>query len=99
MTDTSTTEQNYTYQHLIDPNTSTVYSDFEIATSGSTTYVKGTVQNQANVIRHIIEETADSGGIGVFTWGGDMYNYPKWGMFNSSGVALSSLDVFSVESN
>ncbi len=91
--------QNYTYQHMISPKTSALYSDIETSTSGSTTYVKGSVQNQANILRHIIEETADSGGIGVFAWGGDLYGNYKWGMFNSSGIALASLDVFNISSS
>lgn len=90
--------QNYTYQHMIDPDTSAVYSDLETSTSGTLTYVKGSVQNQANVLRHIIEETAQSGGIGVFAWGGDLYGNYKWGMFDSSGIALASLDVFNISS-
>ena len=95
--ESSKTAQSYTYQHMVDPATGALYSDLETATSGSTTYVKGSIQNQANVIRHIIGETAATGGIGVFTWGGDLYNYSKWGMFNSGAVALPSLDVFSVQ--
>ena len=94
--ESSKSAQNYTYQHMIDPSTASVYSDLETAISGSTSYIKGSVQNQANVIRHIIEETAASGGIGVFAWGGDLYGNYKWGMFDSSAVALSSLDVFNV---
>lgn len=94
----SLSAQNYTYQHMIDPDTSTLYSDLETSTSGTLTYVKGSVQNQANVLRHIIEETAQSGGIGVFAWGGDLYGNYKWGMFDSSGIALASLDVFNISS-
>lgn len=95
----SKSAQNYTYQHMIDPDTGSVYSDLETDSSGSTTYVKGSVQNQANVIRHIIEETADSGGTGVFAWGGDLYGNYKWGMFNGSGKALASMDVFGIGSS
>lgn len=95
----SLSAQNYTYQHMIDPDTSTLYSDLETSTSGTLTYVKGSVQNQANVLRHIIEETAESGGIGVFAWGGDLYGNYKWGMFDGSGIALESLDVFNISSD
>ncbi len=93
--ESSKSAQNYTYQHMVDPDTGSVYSDLETAKSGSNTYVVGSVQNQANVIYHIMEETADSGGIGVFAWGGDLYGNYKWGMFDSSCKALDSIDVFS----
>lgn len=93
--DSSKSAQNYTYQHMINPANGSVYDDLEIGTSGNVTYVKGSVQNQANVLRHIFAETADAGGAGVFTWGGDMYESYKWGMFDKNGQALSSMDVFS----
>ncbi|MCH5295563.1 MAG: glycosyl hydrolase 53 family protein [Treponema sp.] len=96
--DSDKSAQNYTWQHMKDPATGSVYSDLTTATSGSKTYVVGSVQNQANVIRHIIEETAASGGTGVFTWGGDLYGNYKWGMFDGSGVALGSMDVLGISS-
>lgn len=60
-------------ENLIAPDTSAVYSDLETGTVGDTeNIVKGTIQNQANVIRHIIEESAEAGAVGVCTWGGEV---------------------------
>lgn len=95
--DSNLSAQNQSYIHLVDPLTSKVYSDLETGEKSGVNYVKGTVQNQANTIRHIIEESAKSGGCGVFVWGGDLYGNYKWGMFDSSGKALQSLDVFKIE--
>ena len=103
--------QKRTYKSMTDPKTGKIYSDLETGTdnasqggstgsssgasSGAEPYVKGTVQNQANIIRHIIEETASSGGLGVFVWGGDLYGNYRWGMFDASGCALQSFAAFS----
>ncbi len=54
------------------------------------------VQNQANIIRAIIEVTAKNGGCGVFEWGGEYLG--NWNsMFAGSGVPLPSLAVFGVQ--
>lgn len=65
--------------------------------------IAGTPQNQANVIRSIIEATAASGGEGVFYWGGDWIpatniadNYENQALFDFSGKCLPSMNVFSV---
>ena len=54
------------------------------------------VQNQANIIRAIIEVTAQNGGCGVFEWGGEYLG--AWNsMFAGSGKPLASLAVYGVQ--
>ena len=54
------------------------------------------VQNQANIIRAIIEVTAKNGGSGVFEWGGEYLG--AWNsMFAGSGKPLASLAVYGVQ--
>ncbi len=54
------------------------------------------LQNQANIIRAIIEVTAKNGGCGVFEWGGEYLG--AWNsMFAGSGVPLPSLAVYGVQ--
>ena len=54
------------------------------------------VQNQANIIRAVIEVTAKNGGCGVFEWGGEYLG--AWNsMFAGSGVPLASLAVYGVQ--
>ena len=92
-------EDNLEYQictckSMTDPATGSVYSDLELAYSGGKAYVKGSVKNQARVLRHMIDESAAAGASGFFVWGGDLYGNYKWGMFDSSAKALESLDQF-----
>ena len=58
--------------------------------------VEGTLQNQVNVLRHIMEETNLSGGTGFFVWGADMPGVWKYSMFSLKGRAFDSLDIFSL---
>lgn len=54
------------------------------------------LQNQANIIRAVIEVTAKNGGCGVFEWGGEYLG--AWNsMFAGSGVPLPSLAVYGVQ--
>ena len=54
------------------------------------------VQNQANIIRAVIEVTAKNGGIGVFEWGGEYLG--AWNsMFAGSGKPLASLVVYGIQ--
>ena len=54
------------------------------------------VQNQANIIRAVIEVTAKNGGCGVFEWGGEYLG--NWNsMFAGSGAPLPSLAVYGVQ--
>ena len=86
--------QHNTYTHMIDPNTDSVYSDLTTAESGTVSYVCGTPTNQANIIRHIMEESRSAGASGVLVWGGDLYGNYKWGMFDGEGKALQSIKEF-----
>ena len=86
--------QHNTYIHMVDPSTGSVYSDLTTADNGTVTYICGTPSNQANIIRHIMEESRSAGASGVLVWGGDLYGNYKWGMFDSSGKALQSIKEF-----
>ena len=58
--------------------------------------VVASIQNQANIIRAVIEVTAKNGGCGVFEWGGEYLG--AWNsMFAGSGVPLPSLAVYGVQ--
>lgn len=58
--------------------------------------IVASVQNQANIIRALIEVTAKNGGCGVFEWGGEYLG--AWNsMFAGSGVPLPSLAVYGVQ--
>lgn len=74
-----------------------------------TEYVPATIQNQANIIRAIIQTTANAGGCGVFYWGGDWIpvsdtdsaphgsSWENQAMFGYDGKVLPSLDAFNVK--
>ncbi|MBR6062326.1 MAG: hypothetical protein IKP67_09650, partial [Spirochaetales bacterium] len=68
--------------------------DLTTAESGTVSYVCGTPSNQANIIRHIMEESRSAGAAGVLAWGGDLYGNYKWGMFDGEGKALQSIKEF-----
>ena len=86
--------------NLINPETQKVYDDLSLKTLNveGTEYniVEGTLQNQVNVLRHIIEETYNSGGTGFFVWGADMPGEWKYSMFSLKGRAFDSLNLFSL---
>lgn len=86
--------------NLINPETEKVYDDLSLKTLTveETEYniVEGTLQNQVNVLRHIMEETNLSGGTGFFVWGADMPGVWKYSMFSLKGRAFDSLDIFSL---
>lgn len=56
-------------------------------------------QNQANVIRAVIEVSANAGAKGVFVWGGEYSGSWKYGMFDDKGLPLPSLHIFEVQGN
>ncbi len=101
--DSNYSDLSYAAQHLIDPDTSTIYSDLTTATvtynSTDTTIVEGSISNQANSFRHIIEESADCGALGIFAWGGDMQGEWKYAFFDYDGKAMKSLDIFNVNTS
>lgn len=70
------------------------YTDLTLDSSSS--YIRGTLQNQVNVLRHIIEESVDSGASGFFTWGGEMHGNWEYGMFDWDGEALPSIGIFGI---
>lgn len=86
--------------NLINPETKEVYDDLSLKTLTveGTEYniVEGTLQNQVNVLRHIMEETNLSGGTGFFVWGADMPGVWKYSMFSLKGRAFDSLNLFSL---
>ena len=79
---------------MVDSKTGSVYSDLTTAESGTVSYVCGTPTNQANIIKHIMEESRSAGASGVLVWGGDPFGNYKWGMFDGTGKALESIEVF-----
>lgn len=87
--------------HLVDPGTDGIYSDLETETvtynEKETVIVKGTLQNQVNTFRHVIEESALSGANGICAWGGDIRGEWKYAFFDGKGRAMASIDVFSVQ--
>lgn len=99
--DSNYKDLSYAASHLIDPDTSAIYSDMTTATvtynSVDTTIIEGTLNNQAQSFRHIIEESAECGATGIFAWGGDMRGEWKYSFFTWEGQAMSSLDVFNVK--
>lgn len=82
-------------------------SDFAIT---ETTYknktakaIAATPQNQANVVRAVIQATAQEGGIGVFYWGGDWIvakgigdAWENQALFDIQGKCLPGMNVFNV---
>jgi len=93
----SATNLNNAYSYLLDPETSAVYADLEIGTLDSKTCVLGSVENQAKVLRHIMEESADAGAVGICSWGGELGDWHA--MFDYQCVALPSLKVFTLKGN
>ena len=81
------------YTNLKDSN----YTDLDMG-SNSDQYI-GSIANQARIIRHVIEESADAGAVGVCYWGGETMGSNNWkySMFEYTGLALPSLAVFGVQ--
>lgn len=81
-------------RHMIDPETSEIYSDLETATSDDAAYIVGSVANAKAIVRHIMQETYDAGGIGCVAWGGEMHGDWDRAMFDWSGKAMDNIDAF-----
>ncbi len=98
--DSNYSDLSYAAQHLIDPDTSAVYSDLTTTSvtynSTATTILEGSVSNQANSFRHIIEESVDCGASGFFAWGGDLQGDWKYAFFDYDGKAMDSIEIFNV---
>ncbi len=63
--------------------------------------INATIKNQAAVVKAVFNAVSESGGCGVFYWGGDWIpaqniqnNWENQAMFDFSGKALPSLSVF-----
>ncbi|MBR1535975.1 MAG: glycosyl hydrolase 53 family protein [Treponema sp.] len=88
--------------HLIDPDTNMVFSDIEtetVSNNGSNELiVKGSVENQTAIFRHVIEESVASGASGIVAWGGERRADWKYAFFDWNGKVFSSIDVFNVKS-
>ena len=67
--------------------------------------IEGTIENQALVVREVIEKTAATGSTGIFYWGtcylgvtGPMNSaYENQTLFDVNGKVLPSMDVFAVK--
>ncbi|MCR5607181.1 MAG: arabinogalactan endo-1,4-beta-galactosidase [Treponema sp.] len=68
--------------------TGAMYSDLTV--NGSS--LAYSVENQKNALLHTMEEVHKAGGLGVFTWGGEM-GMGNWSMFQN-GKALASMEAF-----
>lgn len=92
--DNTVSKRNYSYQYMIDPDTSELYSDLTTETVSSTICVVGSVANAKAIVRHIMQETYDAGGIGCVAWGGEMHGDWDRAMFDWSGKAMDNIDAF-----
>ena len=79
---------------MINPDTDSIYSDLETESVNGSLQMIGSVENQKNIIRHIMEEAADSGASGLCAWGGERRGDWKYAFFKWDGTALTSLDCF-----
>lgn len=66
--------------------------------------VDATIQNQAEVIRTIMEVSANAGAKGIFYWGGELVsttsigsNWENQALFDLDGKVLPSIDVFGLK--
>ena len=99
-----TDDEERAYTNLV---TSSNESDFDITTDDDENKcIAGTVQNQANVIRAVIEVAALTGAEGVCYWGGDWIpatgiadNWENQAMFDFDGRCLKSMNVFNLTGN
>lgn len=97
--------QSAAYTNLVDSSGS-VLGNLTTETYEGYTCVSQSLQNQANVIRDIIEISAGAGATGIFYWGGDFISgngirssWENQALFDLDGKALPSLAVFNVKGN
>lgn len=93
----STASENYldstSVANLLDSN-GKIYSGIISDSAG----IPASIQNQANIVRAVIEVCAANGGSGIFEWGGEYKG--NWNsMFSGAGKPLSSIGVFNVSGN
>lgn len=102
-----TDDEQEAYSQLVTTGTGGNESDFVITQTTvngtAANAVEGTPQNQADVVRSVIQATAEAGGLGVFYWGGDWIcvtgikdNWENQALFDIQGKCLPSMNVFSV---
>ena len=82
--------------HLLDPATGAIYSDLTTETVSGAVQLQGTVANQTNTFRHVIEESLAAGASGIVAWGGERRADWKYAFFDWEGKAFSSLDIFAI---
>lgn len=90
-------------KNLVDSK-STQLKNLKTQTYNGKKCIQASVQNQATVVKAIMEATSNAGGIGVFYWGGDWIpnsriedNWENQALFDLQGKALESLNVFLTE--
>ena len=90
-------------KNLVDSK-STQLKNLKTQTYNGKKCVSASVQNQATVVKAIMEATSNAGGCGIFYWGGDWIPNSKiqdtWEnqtLFDLEGKALESLNVFLTE--
>ena len=83
----------------------TLSSSLEIVEYENNKCVAATVDNQAEVIRAIMEVSANAGAKGIFYWGGELVStttipssWENQALFDLDGKVLPSIDVFNVQS-
>ncbi len=67
-----------------------IYEGIEQSSDGK---VYASVQNQAAIIRAVMDVAVKNGALGVFTWGGEYKGDWKYGLFYGSGKPMPSLAV------
>ena len=92
--DSHASARKFAADHMINPATGRIYSNLETETYGGNVLLVGSIENQKNVFAHIMQESADAGGSGIFAWGGERRADWKYAFFDWDGKALESLDVF-----
>lgn len=94
-----------TYWWLVD-SSGKVWNNVIVGTraDGKTKYIPATVQNQANVVRSVIEASAQRGSTGVFYWGGGWMcvrgvgdSWENQTLFGFDGKCLPSMNVFAIK--
>ena len=84
----------------------TLSSSLEIVEYENNKCVAATVDNQAEVIRAIMEVSANAGAKGIFYWGGELVStttipssWENQALFDLDGKVLPSIDVFGLKVN
>jgi len=101
----SAKQETDSYWWLVD-SSNKLWKNIDVLTrsDGSTKYIPATVQNQANVVRAVIEASAQKGATGVFYWGGGWMcvsavgdSWENQALFGFDGKCLPGMNVFNVK--